>query len=331
MRMFGRSMLLVSCMVVSACGKSRPTNQEDPNSQLEPQVVGKTDPQSEPAVKAKAPADVGPEIAQAALEVIKGLQGKDLRKLGKEQVKELTRTISNLVPKRTYWGPFDFSPWSLWDFRKKEGPPLYLLLEADQGPHPGYTRIRLTLLDEFGSVTSETTFGTGWRFYLRDAVLMPGTKEQFPILVLETGNGAGPGPNVSKQYYAWIEKRFDLIRLEDSAGNATRNRYYLKHFQCGPAIAQQPKLMWESDLVSGDRLKLLRGLTWLGGSHWDLHADDKEDRQFEEFNNIRNVRNVRARTKVIARLKVLANSKDKWLREAAALALDAQDTRIEVP
>jgi hypothetical protein len=310
--------LFVVCLAVSACGKSQPTNQP----------AGWAETEVEPEPVAEKPA-VNPSVAQAALEALKAQEGKDLRKLGEDKVKELRGTITKLVPNRTYRGFFDVRPWYVWDFRRKGGQPLWLLFEATISvSHPGYTDIRLTLLDQVGNVISETNFGTGWRCYLQDVKLEAATKERFPIIVLEQGPTPGPGPDYAKQYYGWVGGRFDLVRLEDSKGIATRTDYYIKHFQCGPPLPKQTEAAWEADLLSGNRLKVLRALTWLGGSHWDLRAGDPVDNQHEEVDAILLVRNVRAREKVIARLKELAMSQDQWLKEAATLALATYDLRF---
>jgi hypothetical protein len=326
MRLFASLLVLVGCLAGLAWGKPRTTNQEEPDLQPNHPKVSQNKPAKEVSSAADA-VEVELDVAAAALEVLKTQQGKDLRKLGEDKVKGLLRTITKLVPKRTYRGYFDFSPWYSWELKKTEGQLHYLLFEADNtGPHPGYTKIRLTLLDKRGRLNSETTFHTGWRCYLREVKLAPATKANFPMIALETDSWLGP--DYSKQYYAWIGGRFDLVRLEGSNGNAVRNRYYVKHFQCGPPLPKQTETEWEADLVSCDRLKLLRGLLWLGGCHWDLHAGDQPNNQHEEFDDIRLVRNVRARKKVIARLKELTKSEDPWLREAAELALNPKDGRF---
>lgn len=238
MRLFASLLVLVSYLVISIGGPSRTTNA----------------------------AEVRVDDAQAALEVLKAQQGKDLRKLDEDKEKEVLRAITRLVPKRTYQAFFDFHPWYFREFKKTEGQPRYLLFEADNsGPHPGYTRIRLTLWDQGGKLQSETTFGTGWRCYLRGVSLLDLAGENYPLIVLETDSWLGP--DCAKQYYALIGGRFELVRLENSSGKLTRNNYYVKHFACGPPLPKQAESAWKSDLMSDDRLIVLRGLLWLGGRH----------------------------------------------------------------
>jgi hypothetical protein len=151
--------------------------------------------------------------------------------------------------------------------------------------------------------------------------------DQDPLIVLETGPGAGPGPNVQKQIYARVGNRFDLIRLEDSEGKATRNLYYVNHFACGPKVPKQTEAEWEADVLSGDRIKVLRSLVWLGGTHWDGKLPDESEKQHEPAEQIQLVRSVRANTKVADKLRALVASEDQWLREASVLAADPKDSR----
>ena len=53
------------------------------------------------------------------------------------------------------------------------------------------------------------------------------------------------------------------------------------------------------------------------------HQAGLDGRESDE--EIHRVREVRARPKVVARLEALRQSKDRWLREAAELALNPED------
>jgi hypothetical protein len=116
--------------------------------------------------------------------------------------------------------------------------------------------------------------------------------------------------------------------LEDFGGKATRNRYYVRHFACGPAIPTRSERGWEADLTSRDRWKVLAALVWLGGAHCDPPPNGEADPQAEDPQDVALVRKVRGRKKVRARLQELARSKDRWTREAARLALNPKDSRF---
>lgn len=116
-----------------------------------------------------------------------------------------------------------------------------------------------------------------------------------------------------------------MVRLEDVDGQAVRNNYRIKHFRHGPPAPKQSAAAWESDLKSTDRMRVLRALVWLGGTHWDLKENPVPDRQGEDREDVLLVREVRQREKVIARLRELVESNDRWVREAAKLDLHPKD------
>ncbi len=222
-----------------------------------------------------------------AVEAIKACRGSELQGLDPDRIRKLLAHMSELGLKREYQDDVSrYGPWSVWDFGAKGQPPLYLLFEAGkkmrfargnevvhEHPHPSATPISMTLLDDAGKVISETHLTTGWRCYLSAAKLHPVTDNGYPLVLLETELGGGPGPDIRRQYYAWLGERFDVVRLENTAGKATRNHYYVKHFRSGPRVAQLTEAEWEADLMSPDRARMLRAMTWLGGFHWDLQAD----------------------------------------------------------
>jgi hypothetical protein len=268
-----------------------------------------------------------PKTYRGSLEPLSAYRGKELANLDEIEAKELLATIRKLVPDREYRFWFDFWPWYVWEFPNK-GRPILLLFEVDNtSPHPGSSGIRITVFEKTGNAPSESEFWTGHRCYLGAVSLDKIFDDQDPLIVLETGLGGGPGPNVQKQIYARIGNRFDLIRLEDGHGKATRNTYYVNHFACGPMIPTQTQAEWEADVLSGDRFRILRSLVWLGGVHWEGKPPDKSENQHEQAEQIELVRSVRASKKVADKLKVLATSEDRWVREAAALAANPKDNR----
>jgi hypothetical protein len=277
----------------------------------------------------KRTAPAGAKIDQKAFAQLKSHIGKNLRELDEKKKEELLGVIQRLIPKRKYRDQFDFTPWSVCAFTKPGGDSAALLFDVNNTlPHPGCTLIRLTLFDASGKVLSEMEFGTGHRCYLYSAALKQLGKDEYPVLLLKTEIGAGPGPDIAKQYYARIGGRFDLVRLEGSGGKATRNDYYGKGFACGPAVPKQTEAQWEADLLSPKRMRVLRALVWLGGAHSNAKPGEKLGRQAEDLEQVQLVRRTREREKVVIRLRELSKSADQWLREGAKLALDPKDTRF---
>jgi hypothetical protein len=275
-----------------------------------------------------------------AVAAITACRGKELQALEPDQARELLGHMAKLGLERYPDRVDRFGPWYVWDFGKKDQPPLYLLFEAGKKMklrdgnkvvawvhlHPSATPVSLTLLDGSGKVVSETDLTTGWRCYLKGAKLQPAGDKHYPLVVLETELGSGPGPDIKRQHYAWLGQRFDLVRLENGAGKATRNRYYVNHFRSGCKVAELAEAEWEAELMSPERARVLRALVWLGGFHWDLHAEEWENKQqFEDVDQVKLWRKVRAREKVIARVRELVKDEDVWLREAAELAADPQE------
>jgi hypothetical protein len=274
----------------------------------------------------------GPVTRRQAINEIRQIAVRNNRndafnQLGYNEADHVLKAIRILVPQRTYRGFFDFRAWHAWKFGENEGIPIYLVFEADtSAPHPSSTGVRLTLLDDSGEVLAESAFTMGHRLYLRSAELVRAKDEAHFVIALKTGSWAGPGPGDEKQYYARIGDRFDLVRLEGDGGKAIRNPYCVKHFRSGPEAPQRTAADWQTDLLSSDRLKVLRALVWLGGEHWDLKGGDNT--QYENADDVQLVHQVRADPKVVERLTALAKREDAWLQDAAVLALSPEDTHF---
>jgi hypothetical protein len=272
----------------------------------------------------------GPSDQRRAAEVVRAHCGKDLQGAERAQLKELLGAVTALLPQRRYRDDlfFEFRPWHVWAFGREGGPTLAVLFEVNNSwPHPGSTDIRITAFDEGGRVAAEAAFTTGHRSYLRGAGLEQRGEGQYPLVALDSGPGPGPGPPPRKQLYALVGTRFDLVRLEGTGGEAALNDYGVRHFACGPAPPAQAAESWEADLLCGDRFRALRALAWLGGSHREPKAGEVPEPQYESAAEFGLTRAVRGRPKVVARLKELCGSGDRWLREAALLALSPDDDR----
>lgn len=266
-------------------------------------------------------------VRRQHLETLRAGVDKGLRELEVDQTAAIKAALRVLVPGRDPEGTFGYQPEQVREVTLPGGARLLVLLERLPCiPHPGSSHLRLTVFDEPGRVSAESTFTTGHRCYLHDFTVDV-SESGSPLFVLRTGE-EGLGPDVSKQVCALIDGRFSLVRVEDSDGFATRNRYYVSHFTCGPKAAGRTAAEWEADLFADDRLRVLRALVWLGGWHWDYRPDEKADRQQEDIAEVRLVREVREKQAVTARLAELAKSGDTWIREAAELAKKPQDTRF---
>jgi hypothetical protein len=298
-------LLLPGCLV---CGACRPSPSATP---------------IEPALELESSRD------DDAWEFVRAFRDRDLEG---EQTIRLQECITKLVPGRTYQDDlfFDFEPRLVRELPLCRGHTALLIIEANQHlPHPGTTPVRITVLKAGGQPVQETTFSTGHRCYLKGISVENGVDAEHPVIVLNTGLGPGPGPNICKQYYTQIDDRFDLIRLERSGGAVGKNDYSHSHFQSGPAIPRQTAAEWEADLAGTDRFRVLRALVWLGGSHSEFMKENPRPPSAEPADELALFLETRSRDKVLQSLRELVNSKDAWVAEAAKFALDARDESLK--
>jgi hypothetical protein len=259
------------------------------------------------------------DVSDRPLERLKAYRGRDLEKLSEAERAEFDALLNRLMPNVPPRRPMGLYSHQVWEFPNNANPRV-VLFEADRFvPHPGSTRIRITVFEDSG-IVAKSAFDTGHRCYMSGVSLQERGNGEEPLVVVESGSMLGP--NWEKQFYARFGDRFDLVRLEDPEGKASRNRYDVTHFACGPAVPNQTESEWEADLASADRLRVLRALMWLGGSHLRLQQGDERERWHESPEHIQLVGNLRANPNVIARLKELVRSDDPWVRDAAELAAD---------
>ncbi|MGL4550429.1 MAG: hypothetical protein ACRC33_04515 [Gemmataceae bacterium] len=267
-----------------------------------------------------------------AIETVKGWRGQDLRERRGEAVDEMMVQLRSLGLERGYG-----RVWSVRDFGKKGEPGHYLLLDGvifHLQRRWSLNHLHLTLLSGEGNVLAESLVATSCCSDLFHPRLEASPDGGYPLVVFEARLVAGGGGPVEEvQYYGCVGRRFDLVRVEDGHGAAGRNYYLHEGRTVGP---RKPRRDWTedeclADLTSGDRLRALRTLVWLGGRHWDLKEPDlKEGRRqtpiSESGDQVRLVRKLRGHEKVVPLLKRWSDGDDRWLREAARLAAEPDDT-----
>jgi hypothetical protein len=268
-----------------------------------------------------------PDGAENALEVFDPFLDKDLSQLGRDDERAVAAKAKAVLPEWPYDEFVGFHPWYIWKLRLGRRAVYWVLDYFGPVPHPTAPIRRIGAFSGSGKKLAETTFRTGYRCYPHAARLAKPIDPQCPLLILDTSNGLGLGPNIGAQCYALVDDGFALVRLEDPAGNPVRNKYFLPGRECGPAIPKRSASEWEADLLSDDRFGVLRALTWLGGVHSSGHAplDDRELLEDPEAAML--VQQIRERPRVVARLRELAGSEDRWVREAAVLALEGETDR----
>jgi hypothetical protein len=279
--------------------------------------------------------------ANLALKVLSEYSGEDLDDVSDDDLRPLCKSLNSLDPIRAEEiraerkrlglrdddseccvSLFSPSPRYVWRFSRNKSFG-YLVFERGRFTvHPGTTSIRVALFDKSGAVVTRSEFTTGWRRYLDSARLA----EVDGVLCVEV-DATQLGADTTRQYYALIGDRLDLVRLEEE-GSTRRNAYYTNHFRCGPEPPRQTAAEWESDLSSPDKARVWRALVWLGGCHLlPLPPGKEREAQMEPEQAADLVREVRARPAVIARLKELEKNGNDWERAAARIALNAKDYR----
>ena len=210
------------------------------------------------------------------------------------------------------------------------------VLLAGGGPVviPGESRASVRIFDTEGNKLSTQDFSTGWRIAFDRARVVYQMAMTRSVIEILTNRFAG-GRDVSRQFYALLESELVLIRLEDSSGQILRNSYQAKNWTIGPIPRHREPADWEASLRSDDPVDVLRALVWIGGEHCYPGDDDSTSPNTDPGTSIHKtirskpVNEVRAMPGVKRRLKELVRSKNKWIREAAELAIKpADDTTI---
>lgn len=185
---------------------------------------------------------------------------------------------------------------------------------------PGDSRLQVSVFDHQGKLLDSSDFGAGWRIMItktRFVYMKTFGREVLEVESQPTINGA----DVRKQYYALIEDRMRLIRLEDSNGDLRVNFYGSPNHTIGFTDVGRSAEDLEKSLISEDTAQSLATLTWLGGDHLDPQMGEP-GYYHEDLSEARLVEEVRARPAVKKLVNALKDSRNKWVREAARSAAE---------
>jgi|HubBroStandDraft_4_1064222.scaffolds.fasta_scaffold359754_1 hypothetical protein len=255
------------------------------------------------------------------METVRRFCGKDLCVVEKDALQSLQDAVekirSGIASERV---GRDFEPRFIWEYKATSEEAGCLVLECEPPTVENETTsIRLVWLDHAGNVRTEAEFATGHHCYLTDASLRSVEGFSFPVIVLKVDCRQAAGLDYSRQYYAPIENRFDLIRLEGRDAQAHRNLYYATHLACGPPPVEQSAEQWETDLCSMDRARVLRSLVWLAGDQSVGAVSEHRGHSIGDPAQTILAEKVRERPAVIQRVLELAHSDKAWEQEAARL------------
>lgn len=279
----------------------------------------------------------------AVVERLQSYLGQDLRALSKDEQIKFDDLIGRLAPDakvfqrpdppRT-WNPMDWlthlrakpssgltRSWYLWRVVDGQGRSRLVLFQATPPWYmPGDSSARIFVFDVDGRRLSNCDFSTGWRITIENARWLEDSGHGFPCLVVCSAPDLG-GPDLASQYYAFFEDSFILVRIEDNTGAIVPVDYRSPNY-IGPSVPGRTAQQWEAALRSSDRAEVLRTLVWLGGHHSDpaFRGDGVTVERFEQASL---VLEARARPGLRQAVEDLANSEDRWVREAARQAREA--------
>ena len=257
-----------------------------------------------------------PSTVPSAWSVLLSWQDRDLKLIDGPERTQLERAISALRRSRIQsLKPRLFSRVSTFSGEER-----YVLVEESPLVFiPGDSRLQISVFDLHGKLLDSSEFGAGWRIAL-SAFRFLQVKEAGEVLEINSTpfiNGA----DVRMQYYALINDKMRLIRLEDSNGKLHINHYGAPNHTIGFTEVGRSAEDWEKSLITKDEAQSLATLTWLGGFHFNADADVSGD-WHEDLAEARLVEEVRKRPAVKKIVNSLKDANNPWLREAARSAAE---------
>ena len=268
----------------------------------------------------------------------KGLEahlGKDLRKCDKRARQAFEKEIEALTgdkPEKKQWRSYE--PWWVKPFAA--GKAAWVFLAA----YPGYdvpdmSGVQIHIFDKNWKRIGKQSFPTGYRFLLNDVVLVKDNPLKQNLLVAKATSS---GPFIVRgddkrpafeqgdyqfQYYALIDDRFVMVRLEDNKKRLAQNHYRWHSPPKGPAVPRRTRDEWIRSLSSENPVEQLATLVWLSGVHLSSKEARQEDVNQETVEDSKLFEAVRDSVETKKAIRELANSKNSWVQEYAKLTLRA--------
>lgn len=257
-----------------------------------------------------------PSTVATAWPVLLSWENRDLTLIDGPEKAQLEMAISALrVSKDQFLAPRLFSRVSTFSGEER-----YVLVEESALLSiPGDSRLHISVFDLEGKLLDSSEFGAGWRIMLSSISFIQ-VKEVGEVLKVKSSPSIN-GADVRMQYYALINDKMRLIRLEDSNGKLRINHYGALNYTIGFTEVGRSAEDWEESLITKDEAQSLATLTWLSGVHLKADADVSGD-WHEDLAEARLVEEVRARPAVKKIVNSLKDANNPWLREAARLAAE---------
>ena len=151
-------------------------------------------------------------------------EGNDLQQLDDVGVDNLLDLLEKLFPEYSQSSSIT-DPYYIWKVYAQKNTLRYVIVDAEQLQRiPGASRACISLFDEAGILVGSSEFSTGWRIDIKGMVKMQDSIIGVPVIIISTRPFIN-GRDIARQYYALFNDNAVLVRLENSDGSITRNRY----------------------------------------------------------------------------------------------------------
>jgi len=252
-------------------------------------------------------------------------EGENLQQLDELSVDNLLDLLERFFPEYSQSSSIT-DPYYVWRVYVQKKTLRYVIVDGEQLQRiPGASRACITLFDETGKLIRSDEFSTGWRIDIEGMVKMQDSIIGVPVIVILT-RPVISGRDIARQYYALYNDNTVLVRLENSDGSITRNRYTTNNHVIGPTVKERSVEEWEAALHSTHEVETLLALMWIGGIHDDpVKPGDYGTRPYwGESKYVKQVHHLRGLELVQETLSWLMKSSNQWIREAAELAASSK-------
>jgi len=230
------------------------------------------------------------------------------------------------------------TPFEVWWVKAIDvGKAAWIVLEADPGGSiPGWSGIQVHVFDKGWKRLTKQAFPTGYRSFLKEVSLVKDNPLKQELLVakvtssgpfIKDGDKKRPAfeqGDFQRQYYALLNDKLVLVRLEDDNGQLAQAHYRFRMSSKGPAVPNRTRDDWVRSLNSANPVEKLATLVWLSGMHLSSSETRYENHSQESVEDSKLFEAVRDTVETKKALRELANSKNSWIQEYAKFALEAK-------
>lgn len=214
--------------------------------------------------------------------------------------------------------------WHLWTYTT---PDKSVRFVAFAGQHimmiPGQSSARVVILDGSGKVLLRSSFSTGWRIDITNAMFSFDKHLNCQLLELASAPVIN-GRNIRRQLFGIVDDRLLFLCMEDDIGTVLRNSYLSPNHTIGGSPPAKTLDGCLALLKSSQPAMRLAALTYLAGNHMD--PDRPRTRvQSESVEDARLARSFRNYPDTKGIVTSYVSSDIAWISKTATMALDLED------